>query len=295
MVTITPTRFEVSSVNNHAMAVVHPAARVAADVEIGPFCVVEEDVTIGEGCVLESHVVVKSGTTLGPGNRVGEGTVLGGYPQHIHRPENPGRVIIGANNTFRENVTVHRALEAEELTSLGDNNLLMVNAHVAHDCKVGNNTIITNNAMLGGHVLVEDRAYISGAVAVHQFCRVGTMAMVGGQAHVTRDVPPFVTIDGLSSLVVGLNQIGLRRAGLNTTQIRELKEAYRVVYRSGLPWAEILEQLQLRFPEGPAVRFHQFLADTKRGIIPERRMPPRATLKIRREEETKTMVHAKAG
>jgi len=265
------------------LAVVSPEATIGPDVEIGPFCVIEPDVTIGEGCILESRVVVKSGTTLGPNNHLFEGAVIGGLPQHVHMPENPGRVIIGAGNTFRENVTIHRALEADEATIVGDNNLLMVNVHIAHDCRLGNLTIFANNAMLAGHVTVGDRAYVSGAVAVHQFCRIGPLAMVGGQAHIVKDVPPFVTVDGLSSLVVGLNQIGLRRAGHSSEEIRRLKEAYRVIYRSGAPWNEILARLREEFNEGLAAMFHQFLSTTTRGILCERRPPPGATIPIPRE------------
>ena len=161
-------------------------------------------------------------------------------------------MVIGAGNTIRENVTIHRALVTEHATTIGDNCLLMVCSHVAHDCRLGNNVIVTNNGMLAGHVHVDDRAYISGAAGVHQFCRVGTLAMVGGQAHIVQDVPPYVTIDGLSSLVVGLNKIGLRRAGYDQATIQELMAAYRVIYRSGLRWTELLEQLRTRFPTGPA-------------------------------------------
>ena len=164
----------------------------------------------------------------------------------------------------------------------------MVNTHVAHDCVVGNNVIITNNALLGGHVVVEDRAFVSGAVAVHQFCRVGTMAMVGGQAHITKDVPPFVTVDGLSSLVVGLNTIGLRRSGLSSSDIRLLKEAYRVIYRSGLAWKEILQRLEEEFGNTPAAHFHVALSMTTRGIVSERRLPPGATLKLHRDADEKS-------
>jgi UDP-N-acetylglucosamine acyltransferase len=196
----------------HPTAVISPAAQICEDVEIGPFCVVEPDVTIESSCRLEGHTVIKTGTRLGPNNHVFECAVLGGLPQHVHIPERPGRVVIGAGNTIRENVTIHRALDEDEATVVGDNNLLMANAHVAHDCRVGNNTIFANNVMLAGHVTVGDRAYVSGAVAVHQFCRVGSLAMVGGQAHIIKDVPPFVTIDGLSSYVVGLNQIEIGRA-----------------------------------------------------------------------------------
>jgi len=269
----------------HPTAIVSPDAEICPDVEIGPFCVVEPDVTIEGGCRLASRVVVKSGTRMGPGNQVFEGAVLGGLPQHVHIPERPGKVVIGAGNTIRENVTIHRALEEDEATIVGDTNLLMVNVHLAHDCRVGNNTIFTNNAMLAGHVTVGDRAYVSGAVAVHQFCRIGSLAMVGGQSHIVKDVPPYVTVDGLSSYVVGLNQIGLRRAGYSAAEIRRLKDAYRVIYRSGLTWNEILARLRDEFAEGLAALYYQFLSTTTRGIVCERRLPPGATIKLRQESE----------
>ena len=267
----------------HPTAVISPTAEIGEDVEIGPFCVVEAGVTIAEGCKLASHVVIRQGTTLGPNNQIAEGAVLGGMPQHINMPENPGGVVIGSGNTIRENVTVHRALEEDDATILGNNNLLMVNTHVAHDCRVGNHTIFANNAMLAGHVTVGDRAYLSGAAAVHQFCRIGALAMVGGQSHIVKDVPPYVTVDGLSSLVVGLNQVGLRRAGFSVEEIRRLKMAYRVIYRSHLSWNEILVRLREEFAEGSPAPFYQFLATTTRGIVPERRLPPGATIKLRNE------------
>ncbi len=272
----------------HPTAVVNSFAALGTDVEIGPFCVVEADTVIGDGCRLESRAVVKSGTILGENNWVFEGAVLGGMPQHVHMPERPGRVIIGSGNVIRENVTIHRALDEEDATLIGDNNLFMANVHIAHDCRVGNNTIFANNAMLAGHVTVGDRAYVSGAVAVHQFCRIGAYAMVGGQAHIVKDVPPYVTVDGLSSYVVGLNQIGLRRAGFSTEAIAELKQAYRVIYRSGLAWKDILEELKTKFSTGPASLFYQFLSTTTRGIIQERRTPQGVTLKLRRAEDEDT-------
>jgi UDP-N-acetylglucosamine acyltransferase len=260
-------------------------ARIDRDVQIGPFCVIEPEVTIGEGCRLESRVVVKNGTTLGPHNHVFEGAVLGGLPQHVNMPETPGSVIIGSGNTIRENVTIHRALDEEDATIVGNNGLLMVNVHIAHDCRIGNNTIFANNAMLAGHVTVGDRAYVSGAVAIHQYCRVGTLAMVGGQSHIVKDVPPYVTVDGATSYVVGLNQIGLRRAGYSSEEIRRLKQAYRTIYRNGLSWTEILTKLKDQFADGLAGQFYQFLSTTTRGIIAERRLPPGATIKLRREQE----------
>ena len=157
----------------------------------------------------------------------------------------------------------------------------MAGSHVAHDCRVGNNVIMANGCLLGGHVTVGDRAFVSGGVAVHQFCRIGRMAMVGGHARIVRDVPPYVTIDGLSGDVVGLNLVGLKRNGFSQDQINVLKEAYRLIYRSGLTWQEILDQLTANFVDGPAAEMVNFLHGGSRGFCQERRPPPSVTLKIR--------------
>ncbi len=270
----------------HPTAVVSRDSQLASDVCVGPFVVVEADTVVGPGCILESRTVIKRGTTLGAANHVFEGAVLGGLPQHVHPPESTGRLVIGDGNSFRENTTVHAALDAQNATVIGDGNYFMVNVHIAHDCQIGNRTIFANNAMLAGHVVVDDRAYMSGAAAAHQFVRIGRLAMVGGQAHITRDVPPFVTVDGLSSLIVGINHIGLRRAGIEPAGIRQIKDAYRVIYRSGLLWREVLERLQVEFTTGLAAEFHDFLAATARGITPERRTPPGATVKLYEEDES---------
>lgn len=275
----------------HPLAVVDPSASIGRDVAIGPFSIVESGVTIGDGCTLESHVIIKQGSTLGPENHVFEGAVIGGLPQHLKMPERVGTVVVGARNTIREHATIHRALDASHATAVGDDNLLMVGVHIAHDCHVGSNTIFANNAMLAGHVLVEDRAYVSGNVAVHQFCRVGGLAMVGGLARVVKDVPPYVTIDGGSGYVVGLNTIGLRRNGFSHEMIAQLKAAYRLIYRSGLKWQEILDRLQSEFAAGPASHFVEFFAGSKRGIVAERREPPPATPTLRLHDD----VHAEPG
>ncbi|HWB11840.1 MAG TPA: acyl-ACP--UDP-N-acetylglucosamine O-acyltransferase [Pirellulales bacterium] len=278
----------------HPLAVVDPGAEIGRDVVIGPFCVIERGTVIGEGCVLESHVVVKQGTTLAPNNHVCEGAILGGLPQHLRMPPRVGKLVIGSENTIREHCTVHRALHEHDATVVGSNNLLMAGSHVAHDCRVGNNTIFANNSMLAGHVVVEDRAYISGSVAVHQFCRVGGYAMVGGLARVVKDVPPYVTIDGNSGFVVGLNTVGLRRNGFSNEEIGQLKGAYRLIYRSGLRWQQILDRLKSDYPTGPASHFATFFAGTTRGIVAERRIPPATTLKIPDEVDTRDL-RIKAG
>jgi UDP-N-acetylglucosamine acyltransferase len=275
-------------VSIHPLAVVSPHAELGANVRIGPFCVVEAGVVLGDGCHLVGRVTVKSGTILGRDNLVLEGTTLGGMPQHVHMPEHPGTTEIGDGNVFRENVTVHRALDAGHVTRIGNRCLFMVGSHAAHDCVVQDNVVLTNGTMLGGHVEVGARAYLGGAVAVHQFCRIGRLSMIGGHARVVRDVPPFVTLDGDTGMVVGLNKVGLRRAGITQDELLDMKAAYRVIYRSGLMWQEMLDTLRLEFAAGPASEFAPFFSGGKRGFVQERRTPPGAIVRLRRDESEET-------
>ncbi len=279
----------------HPFAVVDPTATIGANVEIGPFAIVEAGVVIGDRTVVDSYAIIKSGTTLGPDNHVFERATIGGLPQHTNMPPHVGGVTVGAGNTIREGVTIHRALHDGHSTVVGDHNLLMVGTHVAHDCHVGSNTIFANNATLGGHVVVEDRAYVSGNAAVHQFCRIGRMAMVGGVSKVVKDVPPYCTVDGAPCYVVGLNTVGLRRSGLTPDEIATLKQAYRVIYRSSLKWSEILERLQTEYTSGPAAYFASFMSQTSRGIVAERRLPPGASVKLTEEAGNEPILRVKAG
>lgn len=264
----------------HSTAVISPQAEIANDVEIGPFCIVESGVTIESGCRLIASVTVRSGTTLGSETVVYEGAVLGGLPQHANLTSTPGTISIGERNILREHVTVHRPMHEKNVTSIGNDCMLMVGAHVAHDCHVGNNVILTNGAMLGGHVEVGDRACLGGNSAVHQFCRVGRLAMVGGCTKVVQDVPPFVLTDGATALIVGLNRVGLRRAGFSREEILELKAAYRVIYRQGLTFNETVAQLERQFPSGVASEFAEFFHGGERGFVQERRSPPRVALRV---------------
>lgn len=266
--------------NIHPTAIIDPGSQIAASATVGPYCIIEGRSAIGEGCRLASHVVIKAGAKLGKKNEVYEGAVLGGRPQHVNAGERVGDLCIGDGNIIRENATINCGLEEGDCTLIGHNNMIMVNAHIGHDCLVGDHSIITNNAMIAGHVSIEDRAYISGAVGVHQFCRIGQLAMVGGQAHVSQDVPPFVMVDGISSQVVGLNRVGLRRNGYAREDIAQLKAAYRVIYRSDLPFDAIVNALRLEFSTGPAAAFHEFLQTTKRGYVRERRQPPKSSIRL---------------
>jgi UDP-N-acetylglucosamine acyltransferase len=209
-----------------------------------------------------------------------EGAVVGGMPQHMTPPANPGRVVIGERCVLREHVTVHRAMKEDSETRVGSDCLLMVGSHVAHDCTVGNRVILTNDVLLGGHVTVGDRAVLGGAAVVHQHCRIGRLVMIAGRARVIQDVPPFVMTDGETAMIVGLNKIGLKRSGMSEAEILELKRAYRVAYRQGLAFQEMIAALESEFKLSPACEFAQFFHGGKRGFVQERRSPPKATLKL---------------
>ena len=266
--------------NIHPSAFVSPQAEIGANVEIGPFCIVEPGAVVGDNCQLSSHVCIKTGTTLGRDNHVGEGTVLGGFGQYKGKQPVAGSLVIGDRNVFREHVTVHRAMTENEQTVLGNDCLLMVGSHIAHDCRVGSDVILTNGVMLGGHVEVGDRACLGGNAAVHQFCRIGRLAMVGGCTKVVQDVPPFVLTDGPSALIVGLNRVGLKRAGFGNDEIMQLKSAYRLIYRRGLTFADTLSSLKEEFPLGVASEFARFFETGDRGFVQERRSPPRIALRV---------------
>lgn len=281
----------------HPLANVSPEARLGRGVIVGAFATVEADVELGDHCVVASGAVVKSGVTAGGGNEFCEHSVVGGAPQHAARPRHIGRVAIGSNNVFREYVTIHRALKPEVATTVGDGNYVMASVHFGHDCIIGNNTIFANGALLGGHVTVEDRAFVSGAVAVHQFCRIGRMAMVGGHARVVQDIPPYMLLDGQSGCVVGLNIVGLRRSGHTPEDIASLKEAYRTIYRRGLAWKEVLDALRTEFATAPVAHLLDFLSRGTRGFVQERRAPPSATLRLRVPEDdpAAAAIRVKAG
>jgi UDP-N-acetylglucosamine acyltransferase len=253
---------------------------VHSSVEIGPFAVVEQDAVVGQGCKLAGRSTVKSHAVLGRDVVVGEGAVIGGMPQHISPPDHPGRVIVGERTVIRENCTIHRAMNPDGETRVGADCLLMVGAHVAHDCRVGNRVILTNNVLLGGHVTVGDRAVLGGSVGVHQHCRIGRLAMIGAFARVVQDVPPFVLTDGEGGMIVGLNKVGLRRSGMERTHVDQLKQAYRVIYRMGLPFDEMVAALEAEFSTGPAAEYAEFFKSSKRGFVQERRSPPKVAIRL---------------
>lgn len=218
----------------HPTAIIDSTARLGTEVSVGPYAVIEPATEIGDGCEVRAHAVIKRFTTLGPNNVVYEGATLGGEPQDLGFKECESYLRIGASNTFRESVTVHRGTQPGSETIIGSNCFIMACGHVAHNCRLGDRVIIANNVALAGHVEIDDGAFISGGVVVHQFCRVGRLAMIGGNAKIVQDCLPFVVTDGVPGRAHGLNMIGLRRAGFKSSEIQKLKEAYRLLLRSGL-------------------------------------------------------------
>lgn len=257
----------------HALSVVHPDAQLADDVVVGPFCVIGPKVKIGAGTVLRSHVCVEGRTTIGKGNVIYAGASIGCDPQDKKYAGEDTALIVGDNNVIRENCTFSiGTVQDEGLTVVGSDNLFMANAHVAHDVKVGDGTIIANNVALAGHVTIEDYVIVGGQTGVHQFVRIGAHAMVGGAACVLRDVPPYVICAGNPAEPHGLNTVGLRRHNYSNDQIRALHQAYRVLYREGLTIKEVVEKLPTlkeTFPDAQAQleHFTAFVGNSPRGLI----------------------------
>jgi UDP-N-acetylglucosamine acyltransferase len=227
----------------HPTAIISASARLGCDVSVGPYVVIESDTEIGGATEIRAHAVVKRFTTIGEASVIYEGAVLGGEPQVSDYTDCESYLRTGARNRIREGVTMHRGSRPGSTTVVGSDCFIMAAAHIAHDCRVGERVIMANNVALAGYVEVEDQAYLSGGVVVHQFCRVGRLAMVGGNAKIVQDCLPFVTTDGVPGRACGLNLVGLRRAGLDTAQIRRLKQAYRLLLRSGLKLETALARL----------------------------------------------------
>ena len=248
---------------------VDPDAIVGPGVRIGEFCVIESDVTIGRDCALEPYVYVKRWTTLGERNSISAGTALGTDPLDKNFSCERSYLRIGNANTIREHYTISRGTDPESVTQIGDGNYIMTSGHIAHNCKIGNGTVICSCALVAGYVEVEDQAFISGGVVVQQFSRIGRLAMIGGNTRVNRDVPPFFLYSGFNVEAKGLNLVGLRRAGLGPQQIAALKSAYRLLYRSGLKLEEALCRIETEIRGPEAAHLVSFIRGSKRGICRE--------------------------
>jgi len=248
-----------------ARALVAAGARLAAGVQIGPFAVVEADTALGAGTQVRAHAVIKRFSTLGESNTVHEGAILGGEPQDIGFSGAESRLEIGDRNRIREGVTIHRAAAPDGVTIVGSDCFLMAYAHIAHECHVGDRVIMANNVALAGHVHVGDQAFLSGGVVVHQFCHVGRLAMLGGNAKIVQDCLPFVITDGVPARPRGLNVVGLRRAGVKASQIRTLREGYRLLVRGSLAREAALEGMA-KLQDPLVDEMIAFVRASRRGI-----------------------------
>ena len=259
-----------SDVLIHPTATVHPSARLDHGVEIGPGCVVEEHVRIGRGTRLDAHVCIQGRVAIGEDNRFSPSSVVGGPPQDVSYRGEETEVRIGDRNIFREFITVHRGTpKGGGITRIGSDNYFMAYAHIAHDCRVGEKTILMNGATLGGHVEVQDFAQISAFIGIHQFCRIGRYAFVGGFSVLTQDVLPFCKVAGARPpLLYGLNAIGLRRNGFDRGRIQAVKGMYKRIFYSGLNTSQALERIGEEFPESPDRReIFDFIRGSRRGFI----------------------------
>jgi UDP-N-acetylglucosamine acyltransferase len=254
----------------HLTAIIGSGAKIGAEVEIGPHSVIGGAVTIADDCVIGANVVIEGEVSMGRGNRIGHGTIIGGEPQDVSFSRTTrSRVEIGEGNIIREQCTVHRGTTADSATKIGDENFLMVNAHVGHNCVIGNKVIIANNVLLGGYVIVEDQAFLGGGTIFHQNMRVGRLVIAQGGSAFGKDIPPFV-IAAERNYVVGLNTIGLRRAGFSRGRRDEIKRAFKLVYLSGLNTRQALEKSRESEWTESGREFLRFVSDaiTKRGICP---------------------------
>ena len=247
------------------MAVLHPKAQIDPTASVGPFAVIDEHVVIGANCRIGPHVHLTGHTRIGSGNHFHAGCVIGDAPQDLKYTDAPTRLLIGDQNVFREHVTVHRSNQAAEDTVIGSHCFLMAHCHVGHNCRLGDHVIIVNGALLAGHVQIDDRAFISGNCLIHQFTRVGTLALMQGRAGIGKDLPPYTIARGVNG-ICGLNVVGLRRAGFTVEQRLELKRLYHLIFRSGRLMKNALEEAARIFTSASARTMIDFVASAKRGV-----------------------------
>ena len=249
----------------HSTAIIHPGAQLHESVRVGPYSVIDEHVTLGAGCELGPHVHLTGHTSIGGENRFHTGCVIGDAPQDMKYGSEPTRLIIGERNLFREHVTVHRSNTLDEDTQIGSENFFMANSHVGHNAIIGNKAILANGVLIAGHAMIGDGAFLAGNAVVHQFCRVGAMAMMQGCAGVSLDLPPFSIVRGINGMC-GLNSVGLKRAGFSAEERRQLKKAYHAIFLSGDLMKDALEKARADCSGVLTEQLIDFVATSQRGI-----------------------------
>jgi UDP-N-acetylglucosamine acyltransferase len=246
-----------------------PGAQIGTGTRIGEYCIIDDDVVIGADCVLEPYVYIKRWTTLGDRNEISAGTVLGTDPLDKNFSGERSYLRIGNDNKIREHYTISRGTKPESVTEIGDGNYIMTSGHIAHNAKIGNNVVIASCALVAGYVEVEDQAFISGGVVIHQFSKVGRLAMIAGNVRVNSDVPPYFMYSDFNVAAKGLNLTGLKRAGFSAEDIAGLKRAYRLLYRSDLKLEEALSQILAEVPGEHTRHLVDFIRRSERGICRE--------------------------
>jgi UDP-N-acetylglucosamine acyltransferase len=251
----------------HPTAVIHPRAEVGSDCEIGPFCVIGENVSLGARCKLHSHVVIDGHTKLGNENEIYPFASIGLKTQDLKWKGGVTRTVIGEGNTFREYVTIHSATGDGETTTIGSRNNLLAYCHVAHNVTMGSHIIMSNVGTLAGHVTVEDHAVVSGLAAVHQFCRIGKMSIIGGCSKVVQDVPPYMLADGNPAETRTVNKVGMERNGIPEEIQTVIRQAYKILFREGLTIPNALARIEKELPMCPELQhLIQFVRNSERGI-----------------------------
>jgi UDP-N-acetylglucosamine acyltransferase len=251
----------------HPTAIVEANCELAGDVEVGPYSLIRNGSIIGAGTTIDAHVLIEY-ASIGESCRFSFGAAIGGPPQDQHYQNEPTRVIIGDRTVIREYVTIHRATGEGSATRVGADNLIMASSHLGHNCEVGDFVCIATLSGMSGHTIIEDRVVIGGMVGSHQKVRVGTMAMVSGYSKMSQDVPPFSLVDGKPARVIGPNLVGLRRNGVPAESRRAIQNAFRLIYRSGVPLDEALAQVLAKSGDVPEVAYLvEFLKRTREGRV----------------------------
>jgi len=253
----------------HPTAIVSPKAEIGTDVEIGPCSVIGDGVVLGDRCRVHSHAVIEGPSKIGSDNDFFPFAAVGGKTQDLKYAGEPTHLEVGDHNVFRENCTVHRGTTAEIPTRIGSHNHFLCYSHIAHDCQVGNHVILSNNGTLGGHVLMEDYAIVSGLTAVHQFCRIGEHSITGGCSKIVQDIPPFMIVDGNPGATRAVNKVGLQRRGFTDDDLKGLRTAYkRLFLRKDLNLGDAINALRIdRASDNPHVaRLIAFLESSPRGV-----------------------------